>query len=95
MVNVTIGYTVQNCAPTTCALTVASNEAVDAHGSGNTAPDWNVIDATHVELRAERAGPGSGRIYTVTITCTDQLGQAAQAQTTVKVPHDQRRRGPH
>ena len=72
MVNVTVKYTtVNNCAPVTCTLSVTSNEPVDGLDDGNTAPDWEVIDAHHVRLRAERSGVGTGRIYTITITGTD------------------------
>jgi len=63
--------------PPTCSLTVASNEPVNGTGDGNTAVDWLVIDAHHVQLRAERAGSGSGRIYTITATCTDAFGNSA------------------
>lgn len=91
MVAVTISYSVQSCAPTTCTLSVSSNEPVDGKGDGHTSPDWLIVDATHVKLRAERSGAGSGRIYTTTIACTDQLGQTAQATAKVNVPHDRRR----
>ena len=87
MVNVTVNYTtVNNCAPVTCTLSVTSNEPVDGLDDGNTAPDWEVIDAHHVRLRAERSGVGTGRIYTITITCTDGMGGTATATTTVSVP---------
>jgi hypothetical protein len=89
MVDVTIDYTVRACArETTCTLSVSSNEPVDNGGDGNTSPDWTVIDAIHVNLRAERAASGAGRIYTVTITCSDPLGQA-EAMVEVSVPHHQ------
>jgi hypothetical protein len=87
MVDVTVNYTTaNNCGPVTCTLSVASNEPVDGDDDGNTAPDWEVVDAHHVRLRAERSGTGNGRIYTITITCTDGMGGTATATVTVSVP---------
>ena len=89
MRNVTINYTaVDNCSPVTNVLSVTSNEPVNGIGDGNTSPDWVVIDDHHVQLRAERAGNGSDRIYTITITSTDDCGNVATATTTVVVPHN-------
>ena len=73
---------------TNCQLSVTSNEPVEGTGDGNTSPDWIVIDNRHVSLRAERSGTGNGRIYTLTITCTDPYGNVATNSTTVTVPHD-------
>jgi hypothetical protein len=94
MVNVTVSYDVtDNCPlpPNSCTLTVTSNEPVLGHGSGNTSPDWIVLDDHHVQLRAEREGGGNGRIYTTTITCTDTGGNSSNGQVEVTVPHDQGR----
>src|SRR5687768_11252587 len=89
MRDVTINYTaVDNCSPVTNVLTVTSNEPINGTGDGDTAPDWEVIDDHHVKLRAERAGNGDGRIYTITITSTDDCGNVATATTTVLVPHN-------
>jgi hypothetical protein len=89
-VEVTIDYTVTDPCPNTCVLTVASNEPINGTGDGNTSPDWEVIDAHHVRLRAERAGGGTGRVYTITITCTNDSNKESSIQTvTVLVPHDQ------
>ncbi len=78
-----------NCpGPITCQLRVSSNEPVDGLGDGNTAPDWIVVNNHLVKLRAERSGTGNGRVYTITVRCTDQYGNARTATTTVKVPHD-------
>jgi hypothetical protein len=89
MRDVTINYTaVDNCSPVTNVLTVSSNEPINGTGDGDTSPDWEVIDEHHVKLRAERAGNGDGRIYTITITSTDDCGNVATATTTVLVPHN-------
>jgi 6-phosphogluconolactonase len=88
-VDVTINYTVTDSCPSRCVLTVTSNE-VSGSGNGNTSADWEVMDAHHVQLRAERAGSGTGRIYTVTITCTNDTNNVSSIETvTVLVPHDQ------
>lgn len=91
MKDVTVKYSsTDNCpGPITCALSVTSNEPVNGQGDGNTAPDWIVVNNRLVKLRAERSGTGNGRIYTITIRCTDQYGNAGTATTTVLVPHDQ------
>lgn len=90
MRNVVIAYTaVDNCSPVTNVLTVSSNEAVNGLGDGDTAPDWEVVNDHLVRLRAERAGPKSGRIYTITITSTDDCGNSASSSVQVSVVHDQ------
>jgi len=48
-----------------------------------------VIDAHHVLLRAERAGNGSGRIYTITLTVTDSAGSSSSSSVIVRAPHSQ------
>jgi hypothetical protein len=90
MVKVAVNYQVQdNCdlAPA-CTLSVASNEPVNGRGDGSTSPDWQVLNAHHVMLRAERSGLGSGRTYTITITAVDNSGNSNSVDTAVCVPHD-------
>ena len=70
----------------TCGLSVESNEPANGNGDGNTAVDWLVVDATHLRLRAERSGTGTGRVYTVTLTCQDAAANVSQASTQVVVP---------
>ena len=85
-VDVTIDYTVTDPCPNTCVLTVSSNEPpVD-----DKTPEWIIVDAHHLQLRAERLGSGNGRIYTITTTCTNDTNKESSTQTvTVLVPHDQ------
>jgi hypothetical protein len=66
---------------------VRSNEAVDAAGSGNTAPDV-VFGPTTACVRSERAGPGVGRSYVVVVKATDASGNFTTRRFTVDVPHD-------
>ena len=71
---------------------VTSSEAVDARGSGNTTEyDWQIAaDNSSVDLRAERAGNGTNRIYTITLSATDGSGNTTTDTVNVTVPHDQR-----
>jgi Beta-propeller repeat len=90
MVNVMVNYNVTaGCGgTTTSSLSVASNEPVNGIGDGNTSPDWVVLGPYNLELRAERAGTGTGRIYTITIFSKDTFGNTASQTVTVSVPHD-------
>jgi hypothetical protein len=74
--------------PTTVAIVgVTSDEPVNGLGDGDTCPDA-VIDGSEVELRAERAGGGNGRVYTVLYEATDGAGGICSGSVTVCVPHD-------
>jgi hypothetical protein len=55
-------------------------------GDGGTAPDWLIVNPHHVELRAERAGTGAGRVYTITVACTDGSNNTTTKTVTVFVP---------
>jgi hypothetical protein len=66
---------------------VSSNEGGSVHE-----PDVELTGDLTMNLRAERHGGGSGRIYTVQISCTDTAGNASAGTATVTVPHDQRKR---
>jgi len=57
-------------------------------GDGNTIDDVVVAPGGRsVQLRAERQGTGSGRIYTVTLKATDGWGNESEATVEVVVPH--------
>jgi hypothetical protein len=76
----------------TCRIfSVSSNEPVNGLGDGDTAPDWEITGDRTLNLRSERSGTGSGRIYTITVACTDTSGNSTSRATTVSVPRDQKK----
>jgi hypothetical protein len=87
MFGVFVDYAVTDVSGAVCSLSVGSNEAVNGSDDGNTAVDWlTTADPHDLQLRAERAGNGSGRVYTITATCTDASGNSASKPVTVSVP---------
>ena len=89
MRKITVNYDVaDNCGPVTTSLSITSNEADNGTGDGDTEDDWEILDAHHVRLRAERAGSGDGRIYTITVRAEDGPGNVSTQTVTVDVPHD-------
>jgi hypothetical protein len=72
----------------TCVLSVRSNEPTNGLGDGDTSPDWSIVDEHNVMVRSERAGGGSGRVYTITIDCTDGAGNHTIKTVTVNVPNN-------
>jgi len=91
MRDVVVAYTATDgCgnAGITNTLSVTSNEPINGTGDGDTSPDWEIVDATHVRLRAERAGTGNGRIYTITLTSKDGCGNSSTATVPVVVAHN-------
>ena len=67
---------------------ISSDEPVEGKGDGNREPDWAVTGDLTLKLRAERAGKGDGRVYTIDVTCTDTWGNSSSESTTVTVPHN-------
>ncbi|HSD66287.1 MAG TPA: endonuclease/exonuclease/phosphatase family protein, partial [Vicinamibacteria bacterium] len=92
MVEVGVAYeATDTCGLAVCRLAVTSDEPVNGLGDGDTAPDWTVVDAGTVRLRAERAGGGDGRVYTIAVACADAAGGATVATTAVYVPKSQKK----
>lgn len=60
---------------------VSSNEPVDGI-------DWEITGVLTLNLRAERLGNGTGRIYTVLLTATDASGNQSTKEVFISVPHD-------
>jgi len=79
-------------APEIALASVTSNEPDDAPGAGDgrTVNDIQGVTlgaaSTDVQLRAERAVSGTGRIYTVTYVATDGSANSRVGQTPVVVP---------
>ena len=69
-------------------VSVISNELINGPGDGNTAPDWEITGELTVNLRAERSGKGDGRVYTITVECTDDSENSSTETVDVTVPHD-------
>jgi hypothetical protein len=88
---IAVNYTAtDNCSGAiTTALSVASDEAINGLGDGNTSPDWQVVNAHTVQLRAERSGTADGRVYTIAISATDAAGNITTSTVQVTVAHDQ------
>jgi len=73
---------------------ITSDEPDNAPGDGDGNTDDDVQGADlgtadfEIQLRAERAGTGDGRVYTVTYTAVDDSGNTTSASATAFVPHD-------
>jgi hypothetical protein len=78
--------------PTFSLVSITSSESEDDRGDGHTAQDirgasFGMPDLCF-DLRAERAGNGSGRVYEVVYEAHDASGNAACDTARVRVPHD-------
>jgi hypothetical protein len=90
-----MGVTDPNDDLITIAVTaITQDEEVDAKGGGdgNTAPDGMGIGTNTASVRAERQGKGNGRVYEISFTATDSVGEECTGAVQVCVPHDQRPR---
>ena len=67
-------------------VNVTSNEPEDGLGDGDTSPDWEITGDLTLKVRAERAGTGTGRVYTIRIVCVDASGNQTTSTVTVTVP---------
>ena len=86
MVPVTIAVTVKDDsdpAPACQVTGVTSNETLGES-------DWIATGALSLDLRADRNGLGTGRIYSITVTCANSSQLSATTVVTVSVPHDRR-----
>jgi hypothetical protein len=87
MIDIAVPYQATDLSGTpVCSVSVGSNEPINGTGDGDTSPDWLVVDLHHVQLRSERAGTGTGRIYTIAISCSDASGNVSASAVDVRVP---------
>lgn len=79
--------------PSIRLVSIASDEPDNGTGDGNTSPDVLGADFgtddRQFQLRAERAGNGDGRVYTITYVAEDASHNKTTRQATVVVPHNQ------
>ena len=84
-VAITVSVADQCDAAVECEIvSVTSNEPVQGSGIGDR--DWEITGNLTLNVRAERSGKGSGRIYTILVACTDASGNRATSAVTVAVP---------
>ena len=70
-----------------CRIESVVNSEGPASGAD---PDVDINHQLSVLLRATRLGTGTGRTYTLNVTCTNYFGVSARTQLVVRVPHDRR-----
>jgi len=77
--------TVDNCdsSPVAKLINITCNEP-----RNSIAPDWEITGAQTLNLRAERSGKGTGRIYTILVECKDGSGNVSIGSVDVTVPHN-------
>lgn len=87
MVPVTLNASTSGgCGAVRCQIiSITSNEPISRDG------DWLITSDLRLSLRSERLGTGNGRLYTITVQCTDSSGNTSTKAVTVTVPHDQRK----
>ena len=85
---VTASDQLSGLAPGSLTLTGASSEPANGLGDGDSAPDI-VITGNAVQVRAERSGSGTGRIYTLTTSASDLAGNRAALGATCSVSQNQ------
>lgn len=73
--------------PCVSIVAATADEAVDALGSGATKPDL-VTGFTAGCARAERAGTGQDRHYTILVQASDSTNNASTKVIKITVPHD-------
>jgi len=86
-VTVSVGASDSCGGESVCHITsIQSNEPANDRGDGSTPADFIVTGPLTASLRAERSGSGTGRVYTLSVECTDPAGNRIPVTTEVTVP---------
>jgi hypothetical protein len=91
MEEITPSWTVSDecdASPDVSLVGVVASEDDDIIGSGNTIDDIEIGDDGSIQVRSERSGPNSGRLYTITYQAVDDSGNTTVRSATVSIPHD-------
>lgn len=76
--------------PVTVIVTsIRQDEPVNSEGDGNSEPDGTGVGTSVASVRAERAGGGNGRVYTIRFTASDAGGKSCTGLVTAGVPANQ------
>jgi hypothetical protein len=80
------------CSPATWRIIAVTSNGGTTEDKGNpSSADWEITGNHTVMLRAERAGNGADRIYTIALQAADGSGNLSKSNNvTVRVPHDAR-----
>lgn len=86
-----VGITDDDNDPIAISITsIMQSEPVTGGGSGNTGVDATGVGQSSAQVRAERSGKGSGRLYRINFDAADGKGGSCTGSVTVQVPHDNR-----
>jgi hypothetical protein len=87
-----LGITDPKGGPITITINgVFQDEPVNGEGDGNTSPDATGIGTNTASVRAERAGHGNGRVYTLYFTALNDGGAQCTGTIEVGVPKARKR----
>jgi len=67
-------------------IEMPSDDTVNTYDENNFEPDYEMVDDTNVNLRAERGGKSEGRTYFIEVTATDCSGDY-KSTVEISVPH--------
>ncbi|MDA3791877.1 MAG: hypothetical protein PF503_25690 [Desulfobacula sp.] len=86
-----IGVTNPDGEPPLITITgITQDEPLNDIGDGNFSPDGTGVGTDVARIRAERAGIGNGRVYTIRFIAQDSSGAMCQGEVTVSVSHSKK-----